>query len=83
MIVIVYQNVYMTMEVASAQTTGPRIIVHGGAWAIPDVLKEASLNGVMEAAKIGYNALLKVQITYFGMFMESRKQINSNRVIAL
>jgi len=37
----------------------PCIIVHGGAWAIPDILKEPSVNGVKKAAKRGYECLLK------------------------
>lgn len=35
----------------------PCIIVHGGAWAIPDALKERSIEGVKEAAKKGYECL--------------------------
>lgn len=35
----------------------PCIIVHGGAWAIPDILKEASVNGVKRAAQKGYDCL--------------------------
>ena len=38
----------------------PCIIVHGGAWAIPDVLKEPSVKGVKKAAEIGYESLIKV-----------------------
>lgn len=38
----------------------PCIIVHGGAWAIPDVLKEPSVNGVKKAAKKGYERLVEV-----------------------
>ena len=37
----------------------PSIVIHGGAWAIPDSLAEASKEGVQEAARIGYNLLLK------------------------
>lgn len=36
----------------------PCIIVHGGAWAIPDVLKESSVRGVKKAAEIGYESLI-------------------------
>lgn len=35
----------------------PCIIVHGGAWAIPESLKEPSINGVKRAAKTGYDRL--------------------------
>ena len=42
----------------------PCIIVHGGAWAIPDILKEPSVNGVKKAAKRGYECLLKVKIAF-------------------
>lgn len=38
----------------------PCIIVHGGAWAIPDSLKEPSINGVKKAAKTGYDRLIEV-----------------------
>ena len=39
----------------------PCIIVHGGAWAIPDILKEASVNGVKRAAQKGYYCLKEVK----------------------
>ena len=49
------------METQTAQTNFQRcIIVHGGAWAIPDILKEPSVNGVKKAAKKGYDCLMKV-----------------------
>ena len=35
----------------------PVIIVHGGAWGIPDRLVEANLNGVEESVKAGWKAL--------------------------
>lgn len=38
----------------------PCIIVHGGAWAIPESLKEPSINGVKRAAKTGYDRLTEV-----------------------
>lgn len=38
----------------------PCIIVHGGAWAIPESLKEPSINGVKRAAKTGYDRLIEV-----------------------
>ncbi|XP_058959731.2 isoaspartyl peptidase/L-asparaginase [Pocillopora verrucosa] len=37
----------------------PCIIVHGGAWAIPDAWKESSVSGVKKAAQKGYECLLK------------------------
>ena len=44
----------------------PCIIVHGGAWAIPDILKEASVNGVKRAAQKGYDCLKQVKkIAFF------------------
>ena len=36
----------------------PSIVIHGGAWAIPDNLAEASKEGVQEAARIGYKILM-------------------------
>ena len=42
----------------------PCIIVHGGAWAIPDILKEASVNGVKTAAQKGYYCLKEVKKNY-------------------
>ena len=39
----------------------PCIIVHGGAWAIPDILKEASVNGVKRAVQKGYDCLKQVK----------------------
>ena len=37
--------------------TEPVLIVHGGAWAVPDHLAEASRRGVREAAITGHNVL--------------------------
>jgi L-asparaginase / beta-aspartyl-peptidase len=39
--------------------TDPVLVVHGGAWAIPDDMLEAHLNGVNNAVKAGWNALSK------------------------
>jgi beta-aspartyl-peptidase (threonine type) len=36
----------------------PGIIVHGGAWSIPDKLQEATISGVEQAAKIGWQSLI-------------------------
>ena len=38
-------------------TRGPTIAVHGGAWAIPDDLRQASLDGVGRATTLGWEAL--------------------------
>lgn len=43
----------------------PCIIVHGGAWAIPDVLKESSVRRVKKAAEIGYESLITVNVLSF------------------
>ncbi|PIK40715.1 putative isoaspartyl peptidase/L-asparaginase-like [Apostichopus japonicus] len=37
----------------------PTILIHGGAWAIPDHLVKDSVDGVKTAAKVGYNVLNK------------------------
>ncbi|HTR27303.1 MAG TPA: isoaspartyl peptidase/L-asparaginase [Terriglobales bacterium] len=37
--------------------TNPILVVHGGAWAIPDDMVEAHLNGVRNAASAGWRAL--------------------------
>ncbi len=37
--------------------TNPVLVVHGGAWAIPDDMVEAHLNGVRHAAAAGWSAL--------------------------
>src|SRR6202043_2469541 len=37
--------------------TNPVLVVHGGAWAIPDDMVEAHLNGVRNAAAAGWRAL--------------------------
>ena len=49
----------------------PCIIVHGGAWTIPDSLKEPCINGVKKAAKAGYDRLIEVsEITDFESYFE-------------
>jgi beta-aspartyl-peptidase (threonine type) len=40
-------------------STHPVLLIHGGAWAIPDELVEAHLNGVREALDAGWRALEK------------------------
>ena len=40
-------------------STNPVLVVHGGAWAIPDDMVEAHLNGVRNAAAAGWRALEK------------------------
>ena len=42
---------------ATATVTTPTIVIHGGAWAIPDSLVDASCNGVQNAAIAGYRVL--------------------------
>lgn len=37
----------------------PVVVVHGGAWAIPDELSRASVDGVKAAARAGYAVLEK------------------------
>ena len=39
----------------------PCIIVHGGAWSIPDYFKEPYLKGVQAAALEGYKSLMRVK----------------------
>mmetsp|Transcript_37423 Transcript_37423/g.60593 ORF Transcript_37423/g.60593 Transcript_37423/m.60593 type:complete len:306 (-) Transcript_37423:88-1005(-) len=40
------------------RTCNPAIIVHGGAWSIPDDAVTASVHGVEKAASVGYEALI-------------------------
>ena len=35
----------------------PLIVIHGGAWAVPDCLEEASRRGVKAAARAGHKIL--------------------------
>ena len=37
----------------------PVMVVHGGAWGIPDSLAEASVGGVRKAVRAGYQLLLQ------------------------
>ena len=39
------------------QTCLPAIVIHGGAWSIPEDLSEASRRGAIEAARKGYQVL--------------------------
>ena len=41
----------------SGSNIEPVIVIHGGAWAVPDSLAEASRSGVKEAARTGYSVL--------------------------
>lgn len=41
----------------SAQTCMPVVAVHGGAWAIPDTLRDASVAGCNRAAQVAWDAL--------------------------
>ena len=43
----------------SASEICPVIVIHGGAWAIPDQLKQASIDGVLEASRKGYSCLVR------------------------
>lgn len=43
----------------ASKNVKPVIIVHGGAWAIPEKLSEASKTGVKLAAKIGIKILFE------------------------
>ena len=40
-----------------AMSCDPVIVIHGGAWAVPDHLAEASRRGVREAARAGHRVL--------------------------
>jgi beta-aspartyl-peptidase (threonine type) len=48
----------MTSSNSSYQSVKPAIIVHGGAWNIPDTLKDGHLKGVTKAAKTAYKVLI-------------------------
>ncbi|MBV8891734.1 MAG: isoaspartyl peptidase/L-asparaginase, partial [Acidobacteria bacterium] len=37
--------------------SNPVLVVHGGAWAIPDDMVEAHVNGVRQAAGVGWRVL--------------------------
>lgn len=37
----------------------PVVVIHGGAWAIPDKLSSASVEGVCFAARAGYDVLIR------------------------
>ena len=37
-----------------ADMVGPVVVVHGGAWAVPDCLEAASRQGVRQAAREAY-----------------------------
>ena len=37
--------------------TSPVVIVHGGAWSVPEDLMEGSREGIKRAARAGYQAL--------------------------
>ncbi|XP_062595489.1 isoaspartyl peptidase/L-asparaginase-like [Saccostrea cucullata] len=42
---------------ANLSTCEPIVVIHGGAWAIPDKLSSASVDGVCSAARAGYGVL--------------------------
>ena len=43
----------------------PCIIVHGGAWSIPDVFLDAYYAGIQKAVKAGFEALKNVSIEFY------------------
>lgn len=43
----------------SDQSKEPVVVIHGGAWAIPDKLSSASVDGVCSAARAGYDVLMR------------------------
>lgn len=47
----------------------PCVIVHGGAWSVPEELREISLEGVQQAAVAGYEAMLKVNKSYLSFIL--------------
>jgi beta-aspartyl-peptidase (threonine type) len=47
----------MSDKIDNQTRVSPAIIVHGGAWSLPDRLVEASVRGVEEAARRGWKAL--------------------------
>jgi beta-aspartyl-peptidase (threonine type) len=49
----------MNSKNSSQQLQKPAIIVHGGAWSIPDELKAEHLDGVTNAVKTGYQVLFQ------------------------
>lgn len=49
----------MTSNYSSNGSIKPGIIVHGGAWNIPDSLRVGHLNGVTKAVKTGYQILVE------------------------
>jgi beta-aspartyl-peptidase (threonine type) len=49
----------MTSNNSLYSSIKPAIIVHGGAWNIPNTLKEGHLNGVTKAVKTAYQVLIK------------------------
>ena len=44
---------------SEGHAVGPVIVIHGGAWAIPDSLAAASVAGVKRAARAGHAVLQK------------------------
>ena len=43
---------------SESEEVTPVLVIHGGAWAIPDSLKQASIDGVLEAARTGLSRLV-------------------------
>ena len=52
----------------------PIIVVHGGAWSIPDHMETVSREGVKNAAKAGYNVLLSGEVHYLLFVYEILRQ---------
>ena len=48
----------MTSNSSLSQSVKPAIIVHGGAWNIPDTLRDGHLKGVTKAVKTAYKILI-------------------------
>ncbi|MFW9906265.1 MAG: isoaspartyl peptidase/L-asparaginase [Candidatus Thorarchaeota archaeon] len=48
----------MTSINSSNHSTKPSIVVHGGAWNIPDTLRDGHLNGVTKAVETAYQVLI-------------------------
>ena len=55
---------FVNMEEVRKKFT-PCIIVHGGAWAIPDHYREVCCSGIQEAVKAGYTCLKNVSSKFF------------------
>ena len=52
-------NVMCILAFLWTMSISPVIAIHGGAWAIPDHLAKASIEGVKTAARVGHEVLNK------------------------